>query len=337
MILARSGRTFVRSRAGSAPGAPPSRSLGFKNPAVYFTEPPDEENPSLTWGPGTDRRTGALALKLGMVPLWDPWGIRTACTVLYVDNNRVVQVRTAGGDGYDAVQVGAGARKRTNATGAGHVRRWAGDAAPPDILREFRLCPRRGQRSPAEAPPVPPPGTRIHARHFVPGQLLDVAGTSKGKGFQGGMKRHGFKGMPASHGTSLSHRAIGSTGACQDPGKVWKGKKMPGRMGSDRVTVHNLRLYKVDAGRDLLYVAGHVPGQNGGWIEVRDALRENTFGTRDVLGGVDRPPVPTFVPGLYDAGGLYDGDDYVDGTGATGYEFDMPYKEVDPLAPEVTN
>lgn len=310
----------------------------MKDVAVSFREP-DRDPSSKRWTAGTDRRTGALALKLGMIPVWDVWGERHACTVLFLDNNRVVQVKTKDRDGYDAVQVGAGAAKPKNVkrTLRNHVRRWTGDAyhPAPDVMREFRIDGRKGQAKPDGEPPMLRPNDRIHARHFVPGQLLDVSGVSKGKGFQGGMKRHGFKGMPASHGTSLSHRAIGSTGACQDPGKVWKGKKMPGRMGNDRVTVHNLRLFKIDAGRDLLYVKGAVPGQNGKWIEVRDAVRQSVFGTDKVLGGVSLPPVPTFFPGEdYDANGSYDFEGYVDGTGEKGLEINMPFGDIDPFAPE---
>jgi large subunit ribosomal protein L3 len=159
------------------------------------------------WNPGLNKRCGALGIKLGMMPIWDKWGERHPCTVLYLDSNIVLRNKTSDSnskDGYDAVQIGAGERKAKNVTKPlmGHYAKWGVAEHPPYIVREFRVTSKEA---------MPPPGTRIHARHFVPGQNVDIAGISKGKGFQGGMKRHGFKGMPASHGTSLSHRAIGST------------------------------------------------------------------------------------------------------------------------------
>ena len=152
-----------------------------------------------------DKRCGALGIKLGMMPLWDGWGERHPCTVLYLDNNVVLRNKTKDGiEGYDAVEVGAGERKAKNVTKPlmGHYAKFGVAEHPPYIVREFRVTTKDA---------MPPPGTIIHARHFVPGQNVDVSGITKGKGFQGGMKRHGFKGMPASHGTSRSHRAIGST------------------------------------------------------------------------------------------------------------------------------
>ena len=152
-----------------------------------------------------DKRCGALGIKLGMMPVWDEWGERHPCTVLYLDSNVVIQNRTSDTvDGYDAVQLGAGERKAKRVTKPlmGHYAKFGVDEHPPFIVREFRVTTRDA---------LPEPGTRIHARHFIPGQNVDVSGTSKGKGFQGGMKRHGFKGMPATHGVSKSHRAIGST------------------------------------------------------------------------------------------------------------------------------
>jgi large subunit ribosomal protein L3 len=185
--------------------------------------------------------------------------------------------------------------------------------APPYMVREFRITDEAN---------LLPINSAIHARHFVPGQNVDVTGTSKGKGFQGAMKRHGFAGMPASHGTSLSHRALGSTGNCQDPGKVFKGKKMAGRMGTDRVTTQNLRVVKIDRGRDLIYVAGAVPGNKGGFVEIKDAVKNPLWRTEKVTGAIQRPPLPTF-----------DYDDKIDGTGVCFEEF-MPLEEDDPLDPD---
>ena len=170
--------------------------------------------------------------------------------------------------GYAAVRVAAGERKRKN-VGKAVMGQYTHDPqlaeSPPYTVREFRVT---------DEDNLLPIHSTIHARHFVPGQNVDVSGISKGKGFQGAMKRHGFRGMPASHGTSRSHRSLGSTGQCQDPGKVFKGKKMAGRMGTDRVTVQNLQILKIDRGRDLIYVKGHVPGQNGNFVEIRDAVKK---------------------------------------------------------------
>jgi large subunit ribosomal protein L3 len=278
-----------------------------------------------------DKRSGALAIKVGMLPLWDPvWGERHACTVLYVDNNVVLGHKTMDRNGYMAVQVAAGERKRKN-VGKSVIGQYKellhGDPTenPPFMVREFRVT---------SEDHMPSLYSRIHARHFVPGQNVDICGISKGKGFQGGMKRHGFRGMPASHGTSLSHRAIGSTGQCQDPGKVWKGKKMAGRMGTDRVTVQNLRVLKIDRGRNLLWIKGHVPGNKGGWVEITDAVKNPLWNTDMVEGALDRPPLPTYD---YTQDLLEGTDDIVDGSGLVGHEVLMPIGRDDPLDPDYRN
>jgi len=152
-----------------------------------------------------DKRCGALGIKVGMMPVWDGWGERHPCTILFLDNNVVLRNKTSDSiDGYDSVEIGAGERKSKRVTKPlmGHYAKHGVDEHPPHIVREFRVTTKDA---------MPEPGTQIHARHFIPGQNVDVSGISKGKGFQGGMKRHGFKGMPASHGTSKSHRALGST------------------------------------------------------------------------------------------------------------------------------
>ncbi|KAL3790139.1 hypothetical protein HJC23_009576 [Cyclotella cryptica] len=263
-----------------------------------------------------DKRCGALGIKVGMMPVWDQWGERHPCTILYLDNNVVIRNKTSeGSDGYDAVQLGAGERKAKRVTKPllGHYNKYGIREQFPYIVREFRVTT-------SEA--LPPEGSRIHARHFTPGQNVDISGISKGKGFQGGMKRHNFGGMPASHGTSKSHRAIGSTGMCQDPGRVFKGKKMPGRMGGVRVTKQNLRIVKIDRGRNLIYVRGAVPGNKGEFVEIRDAVKRPLFGTDKCEGGKESafPPLPTFV---YEEG--------VDGCGVGGFEVMMPMQEQDPL------
>lgn len=269
------------------------------------------------------RRCGALAIKVGMTPLWDEWGNRLPCTILYLDENVVMEVKTKDQHGYDAVVVGAGERKEKRVTKPlrGHHAR-LGLERPPAVVREFRVV---GLGEEGTDDVAPPPGTRVHARHFVPGQNVDVAGTSKGKGFQGAMKRHNFKGMPASHGVSKSHRSLGSTGQCQDPGRVFKGKKMAGRMGADRVTVQNLRVVKIDRGRNLLYVLGAIPGQKGNWVEIRDSIKKPLWGTDLVEGGheIKMPPLPTFS---FEEG--------IDGCGQAGFEQFMPVPDNDPFLPK---
>lgn len=200
-----------------------------------------------------DKRCGALGIKVGMLPVWDNWGERHACTVVLLDDNVVMEHKTVDTHGYNSVVLGAGERKLKRVTKPllKHYEK-LGIENPPAIVREFRVGGLDGNTDNV----LPPLGSKIHASHFVPGQNVDVAGISKGKGFQGAMKRHNFKGMPASHGVSKSHRALGSTGQCQDPGRVFKGKKMAGRMGHERVTVQNLRVVKIDRGRNLIYLKG---------------------------------------------------------------------------------
>jgi large subunit ribosomal protein L3 len=263
-----------------------------------------------------DRRCGALAIKVGMMPVWDNWGVRHPCTVLHLDRNVVLGHKTMESNGYIAMRIAAGERKKKNVGKcvAGQYQHLEElQDSPPYLVREFRVTDEEF---------LLPIGSQIHARHFVPGQNLDVSGISKGKGFQGGMKRHGFSGMPASHGVSRSHRAIGSVGQCQDPGKVFKGKKMPGRMGSNRVTMQNLKVVKVDRGRNLIYVAGAVAGQKGGFVEIRDAVKKPLWRTDQVLDSLQRPPLPTFE---FDA--------EIDGTGLCYEEF-MPLGDEDPLDPD---
>lgn len=261
-----------------------------------------------------DKRCGALGIKVGMMPIWDDWGERHPCTVLYLDTNIVLGHKTMEKHGYMAVKLGAGERKRKNVNKVvlGQYKHVDGlDETPPYLVREFRVTDRDW---------LLPIGSHVNARHFVPGQNVDVAGISKGKGFQGAMKLHGFGGMPASHGTSKSHRALGSTGQCQDAGRVFKGKKMAGRMGTDRVTVQNLRIVKIDRGRNLLYVRGAISGNKGEFVEIRDAIKKPLWGTSKVLDQMDRPPLPTF-----------DYDQEVDGSGQAGHELFMPLSKQDPF------
>mmetsp|Transcript_14183 Transcript_14183/g.39255 ORF Transcript_14183/g.39255 Transcript_14183/m.39255 type:complete len:443 (-) Transcript_14183:109-1437(-) len=267
-----------------------------------------------------DRRCGALAIKVGMMPFFDDWGYRHACTVLFVDENKVLDHKTMDKHGYMAVKVCAGRRKRKNVSSLvmGQYKDLleGEDENPPYLVREFRVTDEKW---------LVPKFSQIHARHFVPGQNVDVAGISKGKGFQGAMKRWNFKGQPASHGVSKSHRALGSTGQCQDPGRVFKGKKMAGRMGGERKTVQNLRILKIDRGRNLLYIKGHIPGNNGCYVEVRDAVKKPLWKTQKVQANEDgnapdRPPLPTF-----------EFDESIDGCGDPGFEEVCPLDEKDPL------
>lgn len=263
-----------------------------------------------------DRRCGALGIKLGMMPVWDDWGERHPCTVLFLDTNIVTGHKTEDKHGYMAVQLGAGERKKKNvkSTILGQYKDLPQvQEHPPYIIREFRVT------DPTCFPEI---GTQIHARHFVPGQHVDIAGITKGKGFQGGMKRWNFSGLGASHGVSRAHRSIGSTGQCQDPGKVFKGKKMPGRMGAERVSVQNLRIVKIDRGRNLLYVRGAIPGNKGAFVEIRDAVKKPLWGTDKLLDPLESPPLPTF-----------EFDKSRDGSGAIGFEEIMPLPGKDPLAP----
>ena len=208
-------------------------------------------------------RSGIIAKKLGMTRLFMEDGRQIPVTVLQMENLQVVAQRLPETDGYTAVQLGAGNAKAKNTTQPmrGHFAR--ASVAPKRKLVEFRVAPEN----------MIDVGAEITADHFVSGQYVDVAGTSIGKGFAGAMKRHNFKGLRASHGVSVSHRSLGSTGQCQDPGKVFKGKKMAGHMGAVRVTVQNLEVVRTDADRGLIMIKGAVPGSKGGWVTVRDAVK----------------------------------------------------------------
>ena len=209
-------------------------------------------------------RSGIIAKKLGMTRLFLEDGKQVPVTVLHLDNLQVVAQRTADKDGYTAVQLGAGAAKakRTSAAMRGHFAK--ASVEPKRKVAEFRVtddC-------------MIDVGEEITADHYFPGQFVDIAGTSIGKGFAGAMKRHNFGGLRASHGVSVSHRSHGSTGQCQDPGKVFKGKKMAGHLGAVRVTTQNLQVIRTDADRGLIMVKGAVPGSKGGWVTVKDAVKK---------------------------------------------------------------
>ena len=211
-------------------------------------------------------RSGVIAKKLGMTRLFMDDGRQVPVTVLQLDNLQVVAQRTAEKDGYTAVQLGAGTAKvkRVSKAMRGHFA--VAKVEPKRKIAEFRV-------DPANLIGV---GEEITADHYFAGQFVDVSGTSIGKGFAGAMKRHNFGGLRASHGVSISHRSHGSTGQCQDPGKVFKGKKMAGHLGSVRVTTQNLQVVRTDAGRGLIMVKGAVPGNKGGWVTIKDAVKKAT-------------------------------------------------------------
>jgi large subunit ribosomal protein L3 len=211
-------------------------------------------------------RSGVIAKKLGMTRLFLEDGRQVPVTVLSLEGLQVVAQRTAEKDGYSAVQLGAGAAKAKRTTQAmrGHFAR--AKVEPKRKLAEFRVSPEN----------LIEVGEEITADHYFAGQFVDVAGTSIGKGFAGAMKRHNFGGLRASHGVSISHRSHGSTGQCQDPGKVFKGKKMAGHMGAVRVTTQNLQVVKTDSERGLIMVKGAVPGSKGGWVILKDAVKKPT-------------------------------------------------------------
>ncbi len=209
-------------------------------------------------------RSGVIAKKVGMTRLFMEDGKQIPVTVLQLDNLQVVDQRTTERDGYTAVQLGAGTAKAKRVSQAMRGHFAVAKVAPKRKLVEFRVAPEN----------LIDVGAEISADHFVEGQKVDVSGTSIGKGFAGAMKRHNFGGLRASHGVSISHRSHGSTGQCQDPGKVFKGKKMAGHMGAARVTTQNLEVVRTDADRGLIMVKGAVPGSKGGWVTIKDAVKK---------------------------------------------------------------
>ncbi|WP_411837568.1 50S ribosomal protein L3 [Paracoccus sp. ME4] len=211
-------------------------------------------------------RTGIIAKKLGMTRLFLEDGRQVPVTVLQLDGLQVIAQRTADRDGYTAVQLGAGEAKakRTTAAMRGHFAK--ASVAPKRKIAEFRVAEEN----------LINVGEEITADHYFAGQYVDIAGTSIGKGFAGAMKRHNFGGLRASHGVSISHRSHGSTGQCQDPGKVFKGKKMAGHLGAVRVTTQNLQVVRTDSERGLIMVKGSVPGSKGGWVTIKDAVKKAT-------------------------------------------------------------
>ncbi len=209
-------------------------------------------------------RSGVIAQKVGMSRVFTDGGEHVPVTVLRLANCQVVAHRTKDKNGYVALQLGSGSRRPKNLTKAERGHFAVAKVEPKRKLTEFRV----------EEGDLIPVGAEITADHFVVGQFVDVTGTSIGKGFAGGMKRWNFAGLRASHGVSISHRSIGSTGGRQDPGKTFKNKKMPGHMGVERVTTLNLKVVQTDVERGLILVEGAVPGAKGGWITLRDAVKK---------------------------------------------------------------
>jgi large subunit ribosomal protein L3 len=208
-------------------------------------------------------RTGVIAKKMGMTRLFQEDGRHVPVTVLALDNVQVVARREADRDGYTAVQLGAGTAKAKNLSKPQRGHFGKAEVEPKARLAEFRVA----------EDALLDVGATISADHFVAGQMVDIQGVTQGKGFQGGMKRWGFGGLRATHGVSVSHRSLGSTGQRQDPGRVFKNKKMAGHMGAKNRTQQNLEIVRTDADRGLLFVKGSVPGHKGGWLLVKDAVK----------------------------------------------------------------
>ena len=208
-------------------------------------------------------RTGLIARKVGMTRVFTDDGGHIPVTVLHIDNCQVVAQRTEEANGYTALQLGVGTAKVKRVSGAmrGHFAK--AKVEPKRKVAEFRV----------DADALVDVGAELVASHFVAGQRVDVCATSIGKGFAGAIKRHHFSGLRATHGVSVSHRAHGSTGQCQDPGKVFKGKKMAGHLGAKRITTQNLEVVAVDDSDGLVMVRGSVPGAEGGWVRVSDAVK----------------------------------------------------------------
>ncbi len=209
-------------------------------------------------------RTGVIAKKMGMMRLFQEDGRHVPVTVLALEGCQVVGARNEERDGYFAVRLGAGTRKAKNVNKPQRGEFAKAQVEPKARVAEFRVDDENG---------LLPVGATLTADHFIAGQFVDITGHTQGKGFAGAMKRWGFGGMRASHGVSVSHRAHGSTGQRQDPGKVFKNKKMAGHMGDRQRTQQNLQVVRTDAGRGLIFVRGSVPGAKNGWMLIRDAVK----------------------------------------------------------------
>jgi large subunit ribosomal protein L3 len=208
-------------------------------------------------------RTGVIAKKMGMTRLFQEDGRHVPVTVLVLDNVQVIARRETDRDGYVALQLGAGTAKAKNLSKPQRGHFGKAEVEPKARVAEFVVA----------EDALLDVGAELTADHFVAGQYVDIQGSTQGKGFQGGMKRWGFGGLRATHGVSLSHRSLGSTGQRQDPGRVFKNKKMAGHMGAKNRTQQNLEIVRTDAARGLLFVKGSVPGHKGGWLLVKDSVK----------------------------------------------------------------
>jgi large subunit ribosomal protein L3 len=233
-------------------------------------------------------RSGVIAQKVGMTRIYNDAGEHVPVTVLKLENCQVVAQRTEDKNGYTALQLGAGTVKVKNVSKAMRGHFAVAQVEPKRELAEFRVSPEN----------LIEVGAELTADHFVEGQYVDVTGTSIGKGFAGVMKRWNFSGGRATHGNSLSHRVHGSTGQRQDPGKVFKNKKMAGHMGDERVTTQNLKIVRTDVERGLILVEGAVPGSKGGWILVRDAVKKKLPAGVPVPGKFRKPNGDAAAPAV---------------------------------------
>ncbi len=209
-------------------------------------------------------RSGIIAKKMGMTRIFSDDGQQIPVTVLRLEKVQVVAQKTKDKDGYFALKLGSGSVKAKNCSKSLRGQFSVAKVEPKRKLKEFRVS----------SDNLIDVGKEISVSHYVEGQYVDVSGLSIGKGFAGAMKRHNFSGLRASHGVSISHRSHGSTGQCQDPGRVFKGKKMAGHMGDCNVTIQNLRVVKTDPERGLIMIKGAVPGAKGGWVTLKDAVKK---------------------------------------------------------------
>ncbi|GGE88874.1 50S ribosomal protein L3 [Sphingomonas prati] len=221
-------------------------------------------------------RSGVIAKKMGMTRLFQDDGRHVPVTVLSLEGAQVISHREADRDGYTAVQMGAGTAKAKNVAKPQRGHYGKAEVEPKAYVAEFRV----------DADSLLEVGAEISADHFAVGQLVDIAGRTQGKGFAGGMKRWNFGGLRATHGVSVSHRSLGSTGQRQDPGKVFKNKKMAGHMGDKRRTQQNLEIVQTDVERGLIFVKGSVPGSKGGWLLVKDAVKVSAHADSPTPGSV---------------------------------------------------
>jgi large subunit ribosomal protein L3 len=246
-------------------------------------------------------RTGVIAKKMGMTRLFQEDGRHVPVTVLQLDNVQVVARRESDRDGYTAVQIGAGSAKAKNLSKPQRGHFGKAEVEPKAKVVEFRVA----------EDALLDVGSEIAANHFVAGQMVDVQGVTQGKGFQGGMKRWGFGGLRATHGVSVSHRSLGSTGQRQDPGRVFKNKKMAGHMGAKNRTQQNLEVVLTDIPRGLIFVKGSVPGHKGGWLIIKDSVKvarpdEAPYpaGLKELLKKADLEEAP--IAGLVDEAAVHE-------------------------------